>query len=130
MNALNICSLIAINQHVFMKQIKPTSLKLYRTLLSRTSNFDLSLIKLDYLRPLYKNEYSINDTHKFSIKLSSIPPLQDDEEDVSYDVKSLFTNIPIQETINYITEQIYVHKKFTLIFPKLIFRRLLIKLAT
>ena len=113
-----------------MKQIKPTNLKLYRTLLSRTSNFDLSLIKLDYLRPLYKNEYSINDTHKFSIKLSSIPPLQDDEEDVSYDVKSLFTNIPIQETINYITEQIYVHKKFTLIFPKLIFRRLLIKLAT
>ena len=30
--------------------------------------------------------------------LSSIPPLQDDEEDVSYDVESLFTNIPTQET--------------------------------
>ena len=42
--------------------------------------------------------------------LSSIPPLQDDEEDVSYDVESLFTNIPIQETINCVTEQIYVHK--------------------
>ena len=45
--------------------------------------------------------------------LSSIPPLQNHEEDVSYDVESLFTNIPIQETINYITEQIYVHKKLT-----------------
>ena len=43
----------------------------------------------------------------------SIPPLQDDEEDVSYDVDSLFTNILIQETINYIIEQIYVHKKLT-----------------
>ena len=43
--------------------------------------------------------------------LSSIPPLQDDEEDVSYDVESLFTNIPIQETINYIIEPIYVQKK-------------------
>ena len=32
--------------------------------------------------------------------LSSIPPVQDDEEDVSYDVKSLFTNIPIEETIS------------------------------
>ena len=42
--------------------------------------------------------------------LSSIPPLEDDEEDVSYDVKSLTTNIPIEETINYIIEQIYVHK--------------------
>ena len=62
--------------------------------------------------------------------LSSIPPLQDDEEDVSYDAESLFTNILIQETINYIIEQIYVHKKLTPICSKLIFRRLLIKLAT
>ena len=43
--------------------------------------------------------------------LSSISPLQDDEEDLSYDVESLFTNIPIEETINYIIEQIYVYKK-------------------
>ena len=61
--------------------------------------------------------------------LSSIPLLQDDEEDVSYDVQSLFTNIPIQERINYIIEQIYVHKKLTPICSKLILRRLLIKLA-
>ena len=40
---------------------------------------------LDYLRPLYTNEYSINDTQKFPSNLSSITPLQDDEEDVSYD---------------------------------------------
>ena len=62
--------------------------------------------------------------------LSSIPPSQDDEADVSYDVESLFTNIPIEETTNYITEQIYVHKKLTPIYSKLIFGRLLIKLAT
>ena len=37
--------------------------------------------------------------------LSSIPPLQDEEEDVSYDVEPLFTNILIQETINYNIEQ-------------------------
>ena len=60
---------------------------------------------------------------KFPSMLSLIPPLQDDEEDVSYDVESLFTNIPIQETINYITEQVYVHKKLTPICSKLIFRR-------
>ena len=52
------------------------------------------------LRPLCKNEYSINDIQKFQSMLSSVPPLQDDEKDVSYDVESLFTNIPIQETIN------------------------------
>ena len=84
----------------------------------------------DYLRLLCKNEYSINDTQKFQNMLSLIPPLQDDEEDVSDDVESLFTNILIEETVNYITDQIYVHKKLTPICLKLIFRRLLIKLAT
>ena len=38
----------------------------------------------DYLRLLCKNKYSINDTQKFPSMLSSIPPLQDDEENVSY----------------------------------------------
>ena len=84
---------------------------------------------MDYLRPSCKNEYSVNDTQTFPSILSSILHLQDDEEDVSFDVESLFTNIPIEETINYITEQIYVHKKLMPICSKLIFRRLLIKLA-
>ena len=52
--------------------------------------------------------------------LSSIPPLQDYEEDVAYDVESLFTNIPIEQTINCITEQVYVHKKLMPICSKLI----------
>ena len=54
----------------------------------------------DYLRPLCKSEYSINDTQKYPSMLSSIPPFQDDEKDVSYDAESLFTNIPIEETFN------------------------------
>ena len=67
---------------------------------------------------------------KFPSILSSIPYLQDDEEDISYDVESLFTNILIEETSNCIIEQIYVHKKLTPVCSKLICRRLLIKLAT
>ena len=64
-----------------------------------------------YLRPLCTNEYFINNTQKFPNLLPSIPLLQGDEVDVSYDVESLFTNFPIEETINYITDKIYVHKK-------------------
>ena len=45
--------------------------------------------------------------------LFSILPLQDDEEDVLYDVESLFINIPIVETIKYATEQIHVYKNLT-----------------
>ena len=38
---------------------------------------------------------------------SSTPALQDQEEDVLYDVKSWFANIETEEeTINYITEEI------------------------
>ena len=62
--------------------------------------------------------------------LSNLPPLIEDEEDVSYDVESLFTNIPIKETIDYIIEQIYTYKKLKPICSKLIFKRLLLKLAT
>ena len=43
--------------------------------------------------------------HKSPSMLSSIPPLQDDEEDI-YDVESLFTNILIQEIMNYTIEQV------------------------
>ena len=68
----------------------------------------MAKVILDYLRPLYTNEYSINDTQKFPNMLSSISPLQDDEEVVSYDIHSLLTNIPIKETINNIIDQIYV----------------------
>ena len=40
------------------------------------------------------------------------------------------TNIPVLETINYIIEQIYLHNKITPICSKLIFKRLLLKVAT
>ena len=113
-----------------LKDITVANLK-FRPIIDRAGTFTCNAAKVisDYLRLVCKNEYSINDTQKCPSMLSSIPPLQDDEEDVSY-VQSLFTNIPIQETINYIIEQIYVHKKLTPICSKLIFRRLLIALAT
>ena len=56
--------------------------------------------------------------------------LQDDKEDVSYDVESLFTNILIEETINYTIQQLYIHKKLMPICSKLISRGLLIKITT
>ena len=37
--------------------------------------------------------------------------LFEDKEDVSHDVESLFTNIPIKETIDFICDEIYNRKK-------------------
>ena len=80
------------------------------------------------MRTLCKSQYFIDDTQKLPKILSSILPLQDDEEDVLYNVDSILTNI--QETINSTIEQINVQKKSTSVCLKLILRRLLVKLAT
>jgi len=51
------------------------------------------------LKPLAENEYVIKDTQSFPSLLNDLPPLQPDEEEVSYNVESLFTSVPVRETI-------------------------------
>ena len=58
----------------------------------------------NYLKPSCQNKYSISDTQPFPDMLSNLSPLLDDKQDVSYDVKSLFTSIPIKDTIEYVIE--------------------------
>ena len=89
--------------------------------------YDVAKIISDYLRSLCKNQYSIDDMQKFPNVLSSIPPLQDDKKEVSYDVDVLFIE---QLLINYIVKQINIKKKLMPVYLKLILRRLLVKLAT
>ena len=47
-----------------------------------------------------------------------------DKKYVSYDVESLFTNVPVRETIDYILQEIYVKEKLANICSKLIMKRL------
>ena len=89
--------------------------------------YDVAKIISDYLRSLCKNQYSIDDMQKFPNVLSSIPRLQDDKKEVSYDVDALFIE---QLLINYIVKQINIKKKLMPVCLKLILRRLLVKLAT
>ena len=56
--------------------------------------------------------------------------LSPDEEYFSYDVDSLFTKIPVEETIEYIIYQISNESKFPQTCSKTIFRRLMYKLTT
>ena len=83
----------------------------------------------NYLKPLTKNKFVINNTQDFPAMLNNVP-ISEDEEDVSFDVESLFTNIPIKDTIDFICEEIYVHKKLEPICNKSIFKKLLYKLTT
>ena len=83
---------------------------------------------MKYLQPLANNEYMIDDTQKFADIIKE-NKRKDNEEDVSYDIVSLFTSIPIKET-NYICDEIYVNKKLEPFCKKrLIFQNLLHRLA-
>ena len=63
-----------------------------------------------YLKPLTKNELLISSTQQFPSMLNNVP-LSEDGEDISYDVESLFTSIPIKETIDFICGEICNRKK-------------------
>ena len=71
-----------------------------------------------------ENEYTIKDTLEFPDRLKG-HTLDEDEVLVSYDVSSLFTQVPLEETIDYIIHQIYSENKLPPISNKRIFKRLL-----
>ena len=95
-----------------------------------TATYEVAKVIGEYLKPLALNEYKINDCQKVPDMIKALPPLQKNEEYVSYDVDSLFTNIPLKETIDYIIHKFYNKKFLKPICKKLIFKWLLYKLTT
>ena len=95
---------------------------------TRTYIFNASKVVAKYLRPLSKNKYSIDDTLTFPDLLKNAEE-SDNYEDVSYDIKNLFTSIPVKETIDYIIQKIYVRKEIKPFCKKSIFIKLLKKLT-
>ena len=64
------------------------------------------------------------------MSLKQQDPLLPDEKYVSYDVESLFTNVPVHKTIDYILQGVYVKEKLPKILSKLIMKHLSLKLTT
>ena len=84
----------------------------------------------DYLKQFCQNNTKAMTHRVFASQLKDQPPLDEDEEYISYDVDSLVTNILMQETIDYIIHQIYTEKKLPQICSKTIFTVLLLKVTT
>ena len=95
---------------------------------TKTYIYNASRVVAKYLRPLFKNEIPIADTLSFpgSFKNNSN---YESYEDVSYDFESLFTSIPVQETLGYILQRIYVCKEIKPFCNKSIFKKFLLKLT-
>lgn len=85
-----------------------------------------------YLKLLYeKNDFIIKSTQDFAQLIREYPPLEENEEYVSYDVESILTDVLMHDIIiKYILEEIYPHDKLPHICSKFIFKRLLLELAT
>ena len=105
----------------------------FRPIISQfgTYTYNAAQVIGDYLKPLIEeNDYIIRNTQDFPDMIKSQPALNNNEEYVSYDVVSLFTNIPIQETVDFILDEIYVKKKLPPFGERKWFKKLLLKLTT
>ena len=115
-----------------INEITNDSLK-FRPIIAQTGIYIYKTAQVisEYLKPLYENnDFVIKNTQNFAQLICKQPPLEENEEYLSDDVESLFLNVPIHDTIKYILEEIYTYSKLPHICSKLIFKRLLMKLAT
>ena len=88
----------------------------FRPIIAQTGTYTYNAAQViaKYLKPLCsRNNYIIRNTQEFPMYLKQQDLLLPDEEYVSYDVESLFTNVPVHETTDYILQEIYINKKFT-----------------
>ena len=60
------------------------------------------------LNPLTLNNYNLEDSFETAVRIEAIPKHLYGEgyQLVSFDVKSLFTNVPLQTTVNIIVDRI------------------------
>ena len=94
-----------------------------------TAEYELAKYLDNWIKPYIPSMYMVNSTEEFLAKINEVP-IENGDYCISFDVKSLFTNVPLEETIKIITKYIFADKNHMLVpMSELIFKRLL-KLAT
>ena len=68
--------------------------------------YELAKFMDSLIKPLVPNKYMLNSTDDFLMKLNN-SNISSNDKLVSFDVVSLFTNIPLNETINIIADYVY-----------------------
>ena len=84
-----------------------------RPILSATQTYNYALAKWPdvKLKPLAINHYTITDTFEFVNEVNALT-LNDGDVLVSYDVSSLFTNVPLDETIHILADKAFANDWF------------------
>ena len=95
----------------------------FRPIIAETGTYTYNAAQViaKYLKPLCSgSSYIIRNMQEFPISLKQQDLLSE----------SLFVNVAVHETLDYILQQIYVKEKLPKICSKLIMKRLLIKLPS
>ena len=80
----------------------------------------------NYIKPNIPKDFMLTSTSEFVDKLK-LCSIQDNETMVSFDVFSLFTNVPLMETIDIVIDHVYSKDAIiTPPFKKQFFRRMLV----
>ena len=81
-----------------------------RPILSATGTYNYNLANWleEKLKPLSVNEYTITDAFRFSEEIRAMS-IHEDDVLVSYDVTALFTNVPLNETINILVDKAFAN---------------------
>ena len=89
-----------------------------------TATYNLSKYLAKLLSPLSQSEYTIKNTKQFieQIRIKQVP---DGYKMVSFDVKSLFTNVPLEKTIEITLKRIYERKEINTSISKKEMKQLL-----
>ena len=80
------------------------------------------------LNPLTVNQYSLKDSFDAAEKIKSIPDdlFEEGYRLVSFDVKSLFTNVPLNKTIKVILDRVYSQKLISTNLKKRTLKKLIL----
>ena len=90
-----------------------------------TASYRLAQWLVSILSPFSLNDYTLRNSYDFTQQVKELNLNLDNVVLVSYDVTSLFTNIPIDETIDLIINSIYLNIDTFHDLPKNIFKNLL-----
>ena len=79
------------------------------------------------LLPLTQNQYHLKDSFSAADKINNIPShlFDDGYQFVSFDVKSLFTNVPLSKTIQVILDRVYKEKVISTTLSKRTLKKLI-----
>ena len=79
------------------------------------------------LNPLTQNEYHLKDSFSAAEKINQIPDnlYEEGYKLVSFDVKSLFTNVPLNKTIQVILDRVYNKKQISTTLKKRTLKKLI-----